>query len=290
MINWPKQRFVEAAEGIVTVLHGDGEMGVANAVFVLENNKAFVIDTMTFPEMAQEMANQIAKRGASVEMVLNTHHHIDHIGGNKCFASVPIVGHPASIEALNCSSIPIETFNRLMPRFSGRFSSLELLPPQPGWERLIPPLDGELLVFAAAHTVCDIAVWFPGSRTLVAGDLSFIGVTPLALNGLISGWIDALTALLELQPLVVIPGHGPLGSARDLVALRNYLRAVLATGQMAAQEGLCIDDALASFEAGPAAEWLESYRTKINIERAVQEALGQINRSDLSAAPPSMHH
>ncbi len=288
MNDWPRQRFVEVADGIVAALNGNGEMGVANAVFAIEENKALVIDTMTFPEMAQEMADQITRRGASVEMVLNTHHHIDHIGGNKCFASAPIVGHPFSIQALHNSTMPIAAFDKLMPRFSGRFANLDLVLPQPNLDQLTPPHKGVPLIFTAAHTVRDIAVWFPESRTLVAGDLSFIGVTPLALNGLLSGWIDALTALLELQPRVVIPGHGPLGTAQDLVVLRNYLRSVLATGQMAAQEGLTLRDALASFEAGPFSKWLENYRTAINIERAMQEAFGQISRNDLSTPPPSM--
>lgn len=288
MNNWPRQRFVEVADGIVAVLNGEGEMGVANAIFVVEDTRAFVIDTMIFPEMAQEMAQEITRRGAKVAAVLNTHHHIDHIGGNKYFASAPIFGQADSIQALRNSTMPLQAFDKLMPRFSGRFANLELVHPQPIVKPLEPPRGGELLVFSAAHTVCDTAVWFPESRTLVTGDLNFIGVTPLALNGLISGWIDALATLLELEPQVVIPGHGPVGSAQDLLVLRAYLRAVLATGQMAAQEGLTVRDALASFDAGPVSEWLESYRTQINVERAMQEAFGEISRTDLSAVPPGM--
>ncbi len=63
MNNWPRQRFVELADGVVAVLNGQGEMGVANAALVVEEDRALVIDTMTFPEMAQEMAKQIARRG-----------------------------------------------------------------------------------------------------------------------------------------------------------------------------------------------------------------------------------
>lgn len=164
MNDWPRQRFVEVADGIVAALNGNGEMGVANAVFAIEENKALVIDTMTFPEMAQEMADQITRRGASVEMVLNTHHHIDHIGGNKCFASAPIVGHPFSIQALHNSTMPIAAFDKLMPRFSGRFANLDLVLPQPNLDQLTPPHKGVPLIFTAAHTVRDIAVWFPESR------------------------------------------------------------------------------------------------------------------------------
>ena len=95
MSMWPQQRIVEVADGILVVLNGKGQMGVSNASCVIEDGKAFVVDTMTFPAMAEGMVREIARRGANVDIVLNTHHHIDHIGGNKAFADARIVGHPA---------------------------------------------------------------------------------------------------------------------------------------------------------------------------------------------------
>ncbi len=51
---------------------------------------------------------------------------------------------------------------------------------------------------------------------LLAGDISFIRVTPLAAYGLLSGWIEAIDILLGLNPEIVVPGHGPIGD-REVV-------------------------------------------------------------------------
>lgn len=287
MNTWPKQQVCEVADGIVVIVHGQGEVGVSNASFIVEGNRAMVVDTMTFPEMARGMVHEIARRGAHVDAVVNTHHHIDHVGGNTLFAGVPIVAHPASVQALQQLGLPVSRYDRLMPQFRGHFATLELSIPQPLFDQIVPPRAGVLQAFTPAHTAADVTVWFPSSRVLIAGDLCFIGVTPLAVNGLISGWIAALDALIALQPAVVVPGHGPIGTMQDLIVLRDYFLAIQHTGREAVAHNLSPQDAQALLDTGPVAEWIESERNLINLERAMQEASGEIHRLALSAMPPS---
>jgi len=285
-MSWlPRQRLHEVAEGIFSIVHGDGGIGVSNASFVIEGDRAFVVDTMTFPEMAASMAREIAHRGARVETVLNTHHHIDHIGGNKLFAEAQIFAHPQSIHSLQRLGFPVKVYNRLMPQFSGRFDDLELVVPAPMQEQLTVPRGGEIHIFTPAHTAADTAVWFPEARVLLSGDICFIGVVPLSVNGLISAWIEALDALIALKPERVVPGHGPIGTLVDLVNLRNYFAEVQRIGQWAVAEHLELQDALSLFDPGPLGDWIEPERHKINLERVMQEAQGQISRQDLSAMP-----
>jgi len=282
------QRIIEVADGIIVILNGNGGMGVSNASCVIDGDKAFVVDTMTFPEMAEGMVREIARRGAHTDMVLNTHPHIDHVGGNKAFADARIVSHPASVSFLQRLGLPVKMYDRLMPHFRGRFDNLELVIPEPAIDQLRLPRGGELYVFTPAHTLADLAVWFPESRVLLAGDISFIGVTPLAVHGLLSGWIEAIDTLLALNPEVIVPGHGAIGSCHELRAQRDYLAALYRMGQLAVEENLSLEDALAAFDAGPAAEWLEADRTSLNLERAIQEVRGEINRQDISMLPPSV--
>lgn len=287
MNTWPRQQVCEMADGIVTIVHGHGEVGVANASFIVEGKHAMVIDTMTFPEMATGIVREIAHRGAYVDAVLNTHHHIDHVGGNSLFANVPIVAHPASVQALQQLGLPSARYDHLMPQFRGRFDTLVLSMPEPRLDQLVPPHGGVVRAFPAAHTATDLAVWFPTSRVLIAGDLCFIGVTPLAVNGLISGWLAALDALIALQPAVVVPGHGPIGTGEDLGVLRDYFLTIQRVGRAAITQNLSSQDALALLDTGPFAEWLESERNLINLERAMQEAAGEIHSMNLSVMPPS---
>src|SRR2546421_2944385 len=277
---WPRQRVCEVADGIVTVVHGQGEMGVSNASFIIEGKRAFVVDSMPFPEMAQVMLQEIVHRGARVETVLNTHHHIDHMGGNALFTSAYLVAHPQSVQAMQQLGLPHERYDRLMPKFRGRFASLRLALPEPQLDLLVPPQGGELCVFSSAHTIADACIWFARSRVLLAGDLCFIGVTPLAVHGLISGWLEALDTLIALEPAVVVPGHGPIGTLADLLVLRDYLATVQRLGRQAVQEHIPLDEVLTYLlnDLGPAAAWIESERHAINVERAMQEARGEIGR------------
>jgi cyclase len=283
----PTQDIREVAEGIYTIVHGRGEVGVSNASFVIERDRAFVVDTMTFPEMALGMAHEIERRGAHVNAVLNTHHHIDHMGGNKVFTDAHIMAHPLSILTVQKLGLPAPIYDRLMPQFKGRFAGLELIIPDPLSDLVSPLRGGELFAFTPAHTPADVAVWYPEERVLITGDICFIGVIPLSVNGLISGWIEALNALIALQPEVVVPGHGSIGTLQDLLVLRDYFASVQFLGQTAVKENLSLRDALAHFDPGPLGEWIESERHEINLERAMQEARGEISRTDLSAMPQS---
>lgn len=282
MTFWPEQHIQEIAEGIVAVRHGQGEAGVANAACVFEQGRALVVDTMTFPEMIEGLVRDIARRDAHVDMVINTHHHIDHTGGNQAFAGTPIVAHPTTKRELEkMARLPGTFYEQLLPKFSGRFGSLQLHIPDTLPEQLIIPRGGEVFIFHAAHSPADLAVWFPQSRVLLAGDLSFIEVTPMAAHGTISGWIAALDTLIELQPMVVVPGHGRPGTLQDLLDLRTYFCAVLTAGQLAVKENLTYAEVLSTLEPGPVAEWIETGRTRLNLERAMAEVRGELDLDNL---------
>lgn len=289
MITWPRQQIQEVAEGILAVCHGRGEAGVSNAACVFEQGHALVIDTMTFPEMTKGMVGEIAHRNARVDAVLNTHHHIDHIGGNQAFAGIPIVAHQETIRQLELMArLPDTFYDRVLPQFCGRFTDLQIQLPDTSLGQLAVPLGGELLVFQAAHTPADVAVWFPKTRILLAGDLSFIGVTPMTAHGLLSGWIYALDTLIGLNPAVVIPGHGHIGGVQDLIDLRAYLASIFAMGKIAVNEHLTREDALKALDLGPVADWIEAERTGLNLDRAIAEVRGEIDRDNLvSLQPPA---
>lgn len=149
------------------------------------------------------------------------------------------------------------------------------------------PQDAELLPFTPAHTPADVAVWFPRTRTLIAGDICFNRVVPLAVNGLISGWLEAIEALIKLEPEAVVPGHGPLGTLADLYTLQNYFNRLQVLGRAAVEAQVSLEDALAELDPGPLGEWLEQERHEINLERAMQEARGEISRDFLAVMPAS---
>jgi glyoxylase-like metal-dependent hydrolase (beta-lactamase superfamily II) len=288
MPDWPDQHVVEVGDGVVAVLQGAGEAGVSNAGLVIDDeHRALVVDTMMFPEMAQGLVDELAHRGATADVVLNTHHHVDHIGGNALFPEARIVAHPRTVDTVHASGHPVAIYDGFMTAFGGRFADLDVVTPEPVPDPLVLPLDAAFRAYVPAHTPGDTAVWLAAERILFTGDLCFFGVTPLALQGLVSSWIAALDDLIGLEPAVVVPGHGPVGGVAEMTLVRDHLAALLAHGRAAVEAGASLDDALASFDAGPVSEWVESERAVVNIERAMQEARGEISEDELSVIPPS---
>jgi len=284
---WPEQRPVEVADVVVAIVHGHGESGVSNAGLVIDGDAALVVDTMTFPEMADGIVAELGRRRARPVTVLNTHHHVDHVGGNSVLAAAGgrLVAHPETARVIEHGGRPNEVYDGFMPQFRGRFASLDIVAPEPTIDDLDLPTGVELRAFVPAHTPADVAVWLPERRVLFTGDLCFFGVAPLALQGLVSSWVTALDALLALGPETVVPGHGPVGGPDDVRVVRDHLAALLTAGRDAVGAGASLDDAVAAFDAGPVAGWLESERTPVNLERAMQEARGEIRAGDLDAIP-----
>src|SRR5687767_3742885 len=65
MTTAPAQRIAEVADGVVAVVHGQGEAGVSNAGLVMDQGRALVVDTMMFPEMAEVLVTELARRGTA---------------------------------------------------------------------------------------------------------------------------------------------------------------------------------------------------------------------------------
>jgi cyclase len=284
---WPDQRVVELADGVVALLQGQGEAGVSNAGIVADGTRALVVDTFMFPEMADGLVAELARRGTTPETVVITHHHVDHIGGATRFPDAQVIAHARTVETVERSGHPVPIYDGFMPAFRGKFDGLDVVTPVPTPSVLDLPLGAELPAFAPAHTPADTTVWLPEQRVLFTGDLCFFGVTPLALQGLVSTWVDAVDALIALDPATVVPGHGPVGGVEEMRVVRDYLAALRDAGRRAVEAGASLDDAVAEFDAGPVAEWVESERILVNLERAMQEARGEVDAEHLDAIPPS---
>lgn len=263
----------EVADDVVALIQAPGTLGLSNSVIMADGGRGLVLDTMLLPEMSRSIADTAARMGTQVDTVLHSHHHIDHCGGNSCFRGARIVAHPQTVADIKQMLDNITVFDWLMPQFAGRFADLEVQIPEPvDPGELEIPGNGQVLVFGPSHSFLDIAIWFPGKRLLVAADLCINGVTPLAIHGSQVGWAEALADLRGLNPDVVVPGHGPVTTARTLDELRDYLVRLTGAGESAMREGATAEEAVAQFDAGPVGEWLDGERTKQNLAKAIDEA------------------
>lgn len=275
----PQQHEVEVADGVVALVHGDGGTGVSNSVLLL-NETVTVVDTMLFPEMAEGIKAALTHRGRKAGLVVNTHNHADHIGGNVVFDGVRTVAHPrtvATVKAMLQPGLPA-LLSKVMPRFAERLADWDTVVAEPEpvacWQGELPG-GARVLEFTDTHSAADLAVWLPDGEVLIAGDLCFSGVTPLGVHGRIGRWRAALDELIALRPRVVVPGHGRPAGVEVLRDLAGYLDLVLAAADLAVAENLTPPAAWARFDPGASAGWLEPERTYVNIGVALAEKNGK---------------
>lgn len=89
-----------------------------------------------------------------------------------------------------------------------------------------------------AHTAGDLLVWIPSERVLAVGDLLEEGA-PYAGESHPAGWLAALNRIAQLDPAVILPGHGGVQRDRRLLDVQTALfRDVVAAARSRFCEGL----------------------------------------------------
>lgn len=100
------------------------------------------------------------------------------------------------------------------------------------------------------------------------------GATPSVVMGSVSGSLEALSALVELEPRVTVPGHGPLGGMEMLNSCGSYLRWIRMAAARAAEAGLSPLEAARQLDLGEFAELSDPERLVGNLHRALAECKG----------------
>lgn len=183
----------------------------------------------------KERADDIAKAVKAIDdkspgILINTHWHMDHTGGNESLgkAGCNIIGHAQTRARLSTdqeveflkmkfpasptAALPVMTFNDTSSLF------LE------GSEVVMTHVD-------PAHTDSDIYVHFKKENVIHAGDLMFNGFYPF-IDYSTKGWIGGMLAGADTMLKVaradtkIIPGHGPIATKADLQAFRDMLHEV----------------------------------------------------------------
>jgi len=162
--------------------------------------------------------------------LINTHWHYDHTDGNDWMhkAGAKIIAQ-AKTRARMSSRQVIPAFDAVLPP-----SPAGALPSVVFEESETVLINGSgirLRRYTPAHTDTDISVFFPEANVLHTGDTWFHGYYPFIdydSGGSIHGLLTAATENLALadETTIVVPGHGEVGSRRDLVEFREMLQSV----------------------------------------------------------------
>ena len=287
----------EVAPRTYAYIQGDGGWGLSNAGLVVgDGDEALLVDTLFDLPHTRRLLDALPVRPT---VVVNTHFNGDHCWGNELVGDVPIVAHVQCREQLVNGPRPeflaglavadtgddptLGYLKNAFARFD--FSGITLTPPTvvfdgPSHELDVGGRAVSLFHYGPAHTLGDAVVWVPDERVLFTGDLLFLQVCPLVWDGTVTNWLRAIDSMLALDPLVVVPGHGPVSDAGGLRDMAGYLTLLLEQGRALHDEGVPVDDAVGRLALGPYAEWVDIERTALNMRQVYRELDGDTSELD----------
>jgi glyoxylase-like metal-dependent hydrolase (beta-lactamase superfamily II) len=196
-------------------------------------------------------------------------------------------------ERLDLGTVPgarslagLGAFARLLAAYD--FEGITLTPPTETFTEAMQLEVGgrriELTDVGPAHSPGDLIVHVPDEQVVFAGDLVFVGVTPIMWVGPVENWIAGLDRIIASEPRVVVPGHGPTTGLAGVRAVRDYWEFVTAAVQERLAEG---GDAYAAardvarsaeFSEQPFAAWDAPERIAINAAIIARNASGEGGR------------
>ncbi|GEK11686.1 MULTISPECIES: DIM/SIM/IMP family subclass B1 metallo-beta-lactamase [Pseudoalteromonas] len=173
----------------------------ANGLIVVEDKKAFIIDTPWSSRDTEKLVDWIHSQKFTLLGSISTHSHDDRAAGIKWLNE-----HGVSTYATDLTNNLLEKAGKTQATHSIKKNKFVLA-------------DGLLEVFypGGGHTIDNIVVWLPKSKLLFGGcfvrslQSQSLGYTGEAQ---IEQWPHSVAAVLSRYPNVeiVVPGHGAIGS------------------------------------------------------------------------------
>jgi cyclase len=217
--------------------------------------------------------------GKSFGRLVNTHHHRDHTNGNCFFLPAEIVSHQYTRQAVIDQGIPAHPYDN-RPQWQEGMSELKLAPPVTTFtDRMTlryKDLVVELIYNGPAHTWGDVMAYLPQHKILFAADIAFFYVTPAGQNGHMTKWIEAIDRIMKMDVDVIVPGHGPLGTKKELAETRAYLEVLVREVTKRFHMGMRPGEAAADLDLGRFANWTNPERNVSNTLRLYAEFSGTL--------------
>lgn len=201
-----------------------------------------------------------------IKQLINTHWHFDHTGGNEWLheAGASILAHENTRKHLS-EDTRVEGWKHTFPAApAGAIPSIVFKDDQ------TLHINGTTLMlshYLPAHTDSDISVHFAEADIFHTGDTFWNRDYPFidySTGGSIDGTIRATEANLAIvtDKMIVIPGHGAVGSKADLILFRDVLVEIREKVAALKKRGKSLEEVIASKPgARHDAEWGNLFMT-----------------------------
>jgi glyoxylase-like metal-dependent hydrolase (beta-lactamase superfamily II) len=238
---------------------------VVNSIIVLGDEAIAVIDTQVNVPMAERLVQQAqALADKPLRYAINTHYHWDHTAGNDVCKRAG-----ATVVSSVLTRTFIETRGARQQAFLAS-RGFELGPlPYLADETVMEPRELDLgnqrlclLHLGKAESDDAIVIHLPQEGCVVAGDTVMTGSFPMfgqpVMNEGLMGtadWLETLTCIERLQPVHVLPGHGPVAHDRELALLKRLEHYFLEEVASRVRRGMPLPVLLADLES-QLPEWI----------------------------------
>ena len=231
----------------------------ANTGFVIGDDGVAVIDASMSVDAGGNLGTDTARQTLAairkitklpVRFVINTHYHVDHVGGNAVFveAGAIVLAHRNVRRWIHDEHLRLFTKDS-KPQHKAFMEAL--LPPIVTYDESVDLHLGTGTIRVRSlpgHTGGDSVVLIPDANVVFAGDLLWHDIVPTLVDGSTKPWIDTLDGLATDEPSATfVPGHGEVGSAKDVAAFREYLvtlRKLVSEAQATGTSGEALADAV----------------------------------------------
>ena len=275
---------VVPAAGNVYMLQGaGGNIGVSAG-----SDGLLIVDDQYAPLAEKIRSTLKGINSGKLKLVLNTHWHGDHTGGNATFGpEAPII---AQENVRKRMSTDQKVLGNAVPA-----SPAEALPVITFQDSVSVHFNGEeirVIHYPNGHTDGDSVIFFTKSNVVHMGDDFFAARFPfvdLGSGGSVQGMIAGVEKVLAQVPAdaKVIPGHGPLSTVADLKSYHHMLveTSSIVQKQMKARKTLEQIQA-----AGLPAEWKEWGSGFIDTKAWIETIYNSLTKKAPAQPADTKHH
>jgi glyoxylase-like metal-dependent hydrolase (beta-lactamase superfamily II) len=281
--------------GAFAWLQPDGGWGWSNAGFVHDGDASLLVDTLFDARLTADLLGAIEDAtgigAADIEVLVNTHANGDHTFGNGLVTGARIVASAASAAEMEEQSADrLAGLMRRAPewgemgayltRIFGPFDFAGAAPKAPsetftGRAQIkVGDKSVDLYEVGPAHTQGDVIAHAVEDGVVFCGDILFIDGTPIMWNGPVGNWLKACDLIVDLDPRVIVPGHGPITDVAGVRRVQDYLRHVDAEARARYDAGLGVMEAALDISLGGFADWGDAERIAVNVSTLYREYRG----------------
>ena len=236
--------------------HPEGSGGRVAVLF--GSDGVLMVDTGNKPVAGKTLKTIRSFTNAPIRIVVNSHIHPDHTGGNEFFGKQGALIYAQ--ENLREEMInPPARGNRVPPPDPAGVPVVTYRYSTPGVPAVTIHMDGETVDFIPmmpSHTAGDTIVRFNKANAIYIEDFYRNFGYPFAdqaNGGSIKGMLEAIDLIEKIAgpDTTLIPGHGTLVKKKDLLPYRNMLVDILDKVQKLREEGKSLDEVLAANLTAP---------------------------------------